>query len=413
MAARGWQRRFMVARALLPAVVLLLAAAAPADAWPGLNGRISFSSDRAPENVSGDLFATAADGSDVRRLTADRGDDAQSSWSPDGRAIAFKATRFGSNQLARMAWDGSAQELLMRTFRFSEGQPAWSPDAPTLLYRRTPENPLVQDGDVWLLDPAATTDLTAPATRQVLVRPGDERYPSFSPDGREIAFRGDLDLVANSGDEELYVAAADGSYVVQLTADATPDSAPAWSPDGTRIAFESARDSAVPELRDIYVMDADGTDVRRLTDHPALDEGPAWSPDGRQIAFTSERDGNSEIYLMDADGKGQRNLTNDPAKDESPDWQAVPSGLTGARACGDIGLGPGEAASVVVVAAPCRHALRLAERWARRAARGQPTTPLGAWSCAPPAAHSFDQLAVRCEHRRRPAALAFVVRVPA
>ena len=81
---------------------------------------------------------------------------------------------------------------------------------------------------------------------------------------------------------------------------------PAWSPDGRQIAFTSTRD-ADPE---IYVMNADGTGARRLTTTPGRDAHPAWSPDGRSILFQSPReDGHTRIFLMNADGSNQRALT--------------------------------------------------------------------------------------------------------
>jgi Tol biopolymer transport system component len=52
----------------------------------------------------------------------------------------------------------------------------------------------------------------------------------------------------------------------------------------------------------------------------ASDGVPAWSPDGTRIAFESERDGNLEIYVMNADGSGVTRLTNDPASDSTPAW---------------------------------------------------------------------------------------------
>jgi TolB protein len=67
-------------------------------------------------------------------------------------------------------------------------------------------------------------------------------------------------------------------------------------------------------------MNADGTEVRRLTKDPALDDFPAWSPDGTTIAFVSNGDGNFEIYSMNADGTGVRRLTNDPPMDIHPAW---------------------------------------------------------------------------------------------
>jgi tol-pal system beta propeller repeat protein TolB len=94
------------------------------------------------------------------------------------------------------------------------------------------------------------------------------------------------------------------------------DGDPAWSPDGSRIVFESTRSGN----SDIWVMNADGTSPRQLTRSPDFDGDPAWSPGGTRIAFTSARDGNEEIYLMNRDGTGLLNITNNPADDFDPTW---------------------------------------------------------------------------------------------
>ena len=81
---------------------------------------------------------------------------------------------------------------------------------------------------------------------------------------------------------------ADGIGQTRLTNNAVVDDEPAWSPDGTQIAFTSNRPAA---NLDIYVMNADGTGQTRLTNNAARRPDPAWSPDGTKIAFTIDRDG--------------------------------------------------------------------------------------------------------------------------
>ncbi len=106
---------------------------------------------------------------------------------------------------------------------------------------------------------------------------------------------------------------------IRLTFHDAFDSAPAWSPDGRRIAFSSLRDGNT----EIYLMNADGSGVTRLTYKDDFDSFPAWSPDGRRIAFHSYRDGNWDIYVMNADG-----LRRHPA-DLQQRWRRVPRLVTG------------------------------------------------------------------------------------
>ena len=147
-------------------------------------------------------------------------------------------------------------------------------------------------------------------------------------------------------------------------------------------------------------MRADGTHVRRLTDSPGLDEGPEFSPDGTKIAFSSARDGQQEIYVMNADGANPRRLTDNPARDESPDWQALPFDGRGHRACGDDSLASGGASSVLAMRVPCHVARRIARRWSEAADAGTPPARMRGLTCTT-TQQPYDLTVVRLHGRRQ------------
>ena len=94
------------------------------------------------------------------------------------------------------------------------------------------------------------------------------------------------------------------------------DHSPAWSPDGTRVAFVTSREHDY----DIYSMSADGSDQRNLTRSYAYDSEPTWSPDGAKIAFISFRAEGAGIYVMNADGSDQKLLADDIGYPSGPTW---------------------------------------------------------------------------------------------
>jgi WD40 repeat protein len=147
--------------------------------------------------------------------------------------------------------------------------------------------------------------------RSITTQPASDVDPAWSPDGSKIAFTSERD-----GNREIYVMNANGANPVRLTNLGPSDDRPAWSPDGARIAFVSTRDGNA----EIYVMNADGTSPVRLTSNTAYDADPAWSPDGSRIAFSSDREGGSGIWVMNANGTGVTRLTTNSRGDRQPAW---------------------------------------------------------------------------------------------
>jgi len=142
-------------------------------------------------------------------------------------------------------------------------------------------------------------------------------WPSWSPDGSQIAFESSRDDTLKT---EVYVITLSTGGLLRLTDDTGfVDGQPAWSPLGDRIAFASDRDSAGT---DIYLMDVSGGNIVRLTTDAGNDAQPAWSPTGDRIAFVSDRvgGGGTDIFVMDTLGNNVVNLTNTADVDLAPAW---------------------------------------------------------------------------------------------
>jgi len=141
--------------------------------------------------------------------------------------------------------------------------------------------------------------------------------PLLSPDGRWVLFRrSELDWKENERKNTYYMAPAGGGEAFQYIGEAG-GSAPQFSPDGSRIAFQSYR-SGNPE---IWVCDSEGKNARQLTflDHPHTGAG-SWSPDGTQIAFMSSKEGSFDIYTIGSAGGFPTRLTEETSADANPSW---------------------------------------------------------------------------------------------
>ncbi|NUQ12061.1 MAG: PD40 domain-containing protein, partial [Gemmatimonadaceae bacterium] len=172
-------------------------------------------------------------------------------------------------------------------------------------------------GTIWIV-PAA-----GGVARPVTDFYNDARHPSFSPDGRTIAFQG-----YRTGGYDIWAVAPDGSNQRRLTSGPWDDREPAWSHDGTRLAFSSDRGESISAGQtragsgnyNIWVLDVRTGQVTQVTRDRGDDFMPTWSPDDREIAFISTRAGGQTIWAVTLETGAERRVSGDGVRADAPSW---------------------------------------------------------------------------------------------
>ena len=155
--------------------------------------------------------------------------------------------------------------------------------------------------------------------RQVAHHISDLIYEKLT--GEKGAFNTQIAYVTTSGSSKnksytLLVADSDGYNPQTILTSNQPLMSPSWSPDGRQIAYVSFE----KKLAEIYIQEVASGSRRKLAAFKGINGAPAWSPNGRQLALTLSRDGNPEIYIMDVSSGTLRRLTNGSAIDTEPVW---------------------------------------------------------------------------------------------
>ncbi len=289
----------------------------PITAYPihlSSNGEIAFFV-QGPGPITGDLYSVLPDGTGLERLTHSGDMTVLFAFSPDGSRIVFAQTpsEEGPWNVGVMNADGSGRRLLTHAGAFGSPTyatnefPSWVPDGSAIRYFRVTAHEHVPGPGqgLWVVKPEGSDSH--------LVLPGWVPFePAWSPDGTRIAWFDDVGIA---------VANADGTNRHQLIRDFNANQPPAWSPDGTKIVFEDSNT--------IQVVGADGTRRETLFDctAPCRAAGfPTWSPDGTQVAFTATfRSIGHQIEVMNADGTGAHPVLLDSTLTPLRiDWQPVP-----------------------------------------------------------------------------------------
>ena len=293
--------RRMVLVLVLGTMASLLVPASVAVAKP-LDGRIVYS------DIFGGsgIYSIAPDGTGRQHLVTDPG-VYRPMWFPDGTGISFIAEigpRGRRSRLEAIDVDGSNRRVLIGPSQFPVGYRSvssytWSPDGSQLVLG------LYGDGTALFLSNPDGTSMT-----KIL----DDAY---SPDWSS------LDRIVASRNGRLITFDPDGGNLVKLAV-GSKDNEPAWSPDGTRLAFMCGGFGHA----DVCVANADGSGLENLSKSDAVDWSPSWSPDGSRIIWApavNARTGFANLWRMRADGSATARITSTKRIDEyEPDWIVLP-----------------------------------------------------------------------------------------
>ncbi|AFX99875.1 PD40 domain-containing protein [Bdellovibrio bacteriovorus] len=274
--------------------------------------RVVASSDKG-SGQSKEIFTMDWDGANMEQVSSHRSISISPAWSPDGKKIAYTSyvkrvgAKFRNADMLLLDLTTGKRSLISYRQGINSGA-SFSADGKHIYLTISQGN----SPDIYKmgLDGTLVGKITNGPAGALNVE------PTVSPQGL-LSFSSD-----RAGRPMIYTADAAGNNVKRITFAGVFNSSPSWSPDGKKIAFAGQSDNNF----DIFVMNADGTGMIRLTSakkpngRMASNEDPSFSPDGRFVMYTSNRTGKNQIYISTVDGTEERRVTNDNNNYYKPKW---------------------------------------------------------------------------------------------
>jgi Tol biopolymer transport system component len=318
----------LVAFAMAGAAWVLVAPPAKAE-FPGKNGRIAFMKQDSAEHWQ--TWVANKDLSNQVKLTKASADSGWAVWKPGGAKLAFDSNRADPdpndqnaiNDIFKMNPDGTGVVKLTDSKSF-DGDAGWSPDGRKIAFESDRRNG-AERAEIYVMNADGTN------VRRVSTLPEGaqaDSAPRFSPDGTKLVFtrfRGDPKPAA------LFTIRIDGSGLRRLTPWNNGAGDADWAPNGKKLVFEANPNNC---YGDVYTVDSDGQHLKNITDN-RCDGGiadPVWSPDGKKILFQQARatEGGFGFGLatMKPDGTDRHfilpNPVTNPEEMHQVDWESVP-----------------------------------------------------------------------------------------